>query len=384
MNSTPSPISLRSESRIELLDGFRCLAAMWVVIYHYYWRYVDVPDLSYYPKWSFSRYGYFGVQLFFMISGFVIYYSLERTTSIKEFLTKRYLRLAPTLIFCSILTYVAVNWWNDSPRIGEFESKTPLDFLFSFTFISPMIWRDLLGREDIKFVDGVYWSLWPEVIFYISASIVYFTSRKENFLRNWSLLVLVLWMLRVCTSPKLAGITPDFLLPLTSAYYKAFLFITFHLWAYFTVGVICYELWMKRKVSLLVWIIAAILFLMEMYFIAVDAERVLFPAAILLWVVFLLRPQWLGFLRWRPIQVIGLISYPLYLLHEGIGIVVSEKILKWTNHSIPVIWVLIMVLVIIILLSYFVFVFFEKPVTRALKGKLLGNKITPREHAAGA
>jgi peptidoglycan/LPS O-acetylase OafA/YrhL len=371
MKSSPS---LSNEPRIEILDGFRCIAVMAVIAYHYFFFFGMGEGLSDYPIWPVVTRGYFGVHLFFMISGFVIYRSMEQSTNMKEFLGKRYLRLAPSLILCSMITYVAIEWWNHSGRIGMYRVDTPLDFLFTFTFIHPEIWNGLLGRTDIQFVDGAYWSLWPEVVFYISASIIYFNSRKENFLRNWFLLVLAVNILRIVTSPKLAGFTPDFLVPITSAYYKSFLVMNLSYWPYFSAGILFYSLWTKRIPLLLVWVIAGALFLLEMYFIEWNGIRVLFAASMGLWVIFLRRPSWLGFLQWRPIQVIGLISYPLYLLHETAGLVLTEKLIGWTNHSVPIPLLLFVVWAVFIALAYFVFAVFEKPVTRALKRKLLPAK----------
>ncbi len=251
---------------------------------------------------------------------------MDQSNSIKEFLGKRYIRLAPSLVLASIITYCAITWWNSSDRIGMFSIDSPLDFLFSFTLIHPDIWNSILGRSDIEFIDGSYWSLWPEVVFYVSASIVYFNSRKENFLRNWFILALIVNLLRVATSPRLATFTPGFILPISSAYYRTFLILNLGYWIYFSVGILFYSLWMKRTPQRLVWVITVVLFLLEMYFIEHQIIRVLFVGAIGLWILFLFRPSWLGFLRWRSIQVIGLISYPLYLLHETAGLVLTEKI----------------------------------------------------------
>jgi peptidoglycan/LPS O-acetylase OafA/YrhL len=127
---------------------------------------------------------------------------------------------------------------------------------------------------------------------------------------------------------------------------------------------------------------AAMVLVLELYFIDANAIRILFIATIGLWIVFLLRPTWLRFLQWRPIQVVGLVSYPLYLLHETAGLVLTEKLVSWTNNSVPIALLLALVLVVFIFLAYFVFAFFEKPVTKALKGKLLGTKTSQKQHAA--
>ncbi|WP_313255403.1 acyltransferase family protein, partial [Empedobacter sp.] len=89
-------------SRISILDGLRVFAILIVIISHYLHKY----DLHGNQFLEFvQNYGYFGVPFFFVISGFVILYSLETTNSYKDFLKKRYIRLAPGMLICSILPF---------------------------------------------------------------------------------------------------------------------------------------------------------------------------------------------------------------------------------------------------------------------------------------
>ena len=89
-------------SRISILDGLRVFAILIVIISHYLHKY----DLHGNQFLEFvQNYGYFGVPFFFVISGFVILYSLETTNSYKDFLKKRYIRLAPGMLICSIITF---------------------------------------------------------------------------------------------------------------------------------------------------------------------------------------------------------------------------------------------------------------------------------------
>ncbi|MEJ0034462.1 MAG: hypothetical protein WDO15_30885 [Bacteroidota bacterium] len=160
--------------------------------------------------------------------------------------------------------------------------RSPADFLFSFTFIHPDVWNRLLGRDDITFVDGSYWSLWVEVVFYISAGIIYFSSRKENFLRNWFVIVFILNVFRIVIPPN-------------SAYYHAFMFPGIQHWTYFSVGIFLYALWMKRTPSKVVWVLASILLVLEIYLINSNGVRLLFALVIGVWFIFLYRPWLLRF-----------------------------------------------------------------------------------------
>src|SRR4030095_2287642 len=86
--STPGKI------RIGELDALRGLAALAVMIFHYTGHYgknvghVDRPLLE-------LALGNYGVQLFFMISGFVIFMTIEKTRTAMDFVVTRFSRLYP-------------------------------------------------------------------------------------------------------------------------------------------------------------------------------------------------------------------------------------------------------------------------------------------------
>jgi peptidoglycan/LPS O-acetylase OafA/YrhL len=67
-------------SRVEALDLLRLVAVAAVVIYHYgFWgpSSHDVPQVALPWMASFAQYGFLGVPVFFIITGFVIAYSLR-------------------------------------------------------------------------------------------------------------------------------------------------------------------------------------------------------------------------------------------------------------------------------------------------------------------
>ncbi|MEK4129105.1 acyltransferase [Solibacillus sp. FSL W8-0474] len=86
--------STESKDRLTELDALRGLAALAVVIFHYTTRYNELfgHEKSSYLNFTF---GHMGVNLFFMISGFVIFMTLRRINNVKEFAIKRAFRLYP-------------------------------------------------------------------------------------------------------------------------------------------------------------------------------------------------------------------------------------------------------------------------------------------------
>lgn len=87
--------------RIEYLDGLRGIAIIAVVMFH---GYVAFPDtLPFGDRFAVIplRLGWQGVQLFFLISGFVILMSLEACNDVASFVARRWLRLFPAMLICS-------------------------------------------------------------------------------------------------------------------------------------------------------------------------------------------------------------------------------------------------------------------------------------------
>src|SRR4051812_27279825 len=87
-----------SKKRIVLLDSFRCIAILLVVFYHFTYRWTSphaTINLYPYKNWygNISEYGLLGVSFFFIISGFVISFTLESTDSISAFYKNRFIRL---------------------------------------------------------------------------------------------------------------------------------------------------------------------------------------------------------------------------------------------------------------------------------------------------
>ena len=94
------PTSINLEKRIKHIDGLRGVAIIAVFGYH-----IFVIN----PKNIFLEFFFFhgdlGVNLFFLISGFVIFNSLNRSLNFLIFIKKRYFRLFPSMLFASLFFF---------------------------------------------------------------------------------------------------------------------------------------------------------------------------------------------------------------------------------------------------------------------------------------
>lgn len=98
---------LPANTRIESLDGLRGLAILLVLLFHTYSRWSDyIPWASIHKDFYVFKFGFLGVQLFFLISGFVIYMTLERCSSLSDFIFRRWLRLFPAMLIGTMLIYL--------------------------------------------------------------------------------------------------------------------------------------------------------------------------------------------------------------------------------------------------------------------------------------
>lgn len=141
--------------RFELLDLLRFLAAFAVVGYHWMFRGIEtgsIATLSYVGASEVASYGYLGVELFFLISGFVIALS-ARGRKASEFVVRRGVRLYPAFWAAVLITAAVAAAWG-APQFAV----TPIEVLANLTMV-PNVFNQPL-------VDAVYWTLFYEVIFY--------------------------------------------------------------------------------------------------------------------------------------------------------------------------------------------------------------------------
>lgn len=104
----------RPKHNYKAIDGIRAIAVLWVIFFHsWLFQYLDFKDVGEsifnYPYLIWITKGDLGVDLFFVISGFLIgtilFKELRRTGKLnfKNFYLRRFLRLLPVYIFAMIL-----------------------------------------------------------------------------------------------------------------------------------------------------------------------------------------------------------------------------------------------------------------------------------------
>jgi peptidoglycan/LPS O-acetylase OafA/YrhL len=328
--------------RLQALDLIRFIAAIAVVLYHY----LAQPNPSFPKLAAIAQFGYLGVPLFFMISGFVIAASAEQRTSL-QFVIARAARLYPAY-WLAVLFTSAIVWLlgTNPPSAGQ--------ILANLTMLN-----DYAGIANI---DGVYWTLQVELKFYacifllISLRLIH---RYHIWLPIWALVTL---------SHLITG-QPS----------KMGWFINPGYSCYFISGICLYLIW-KNKQSLstnLTLGLSTLLCVFQAYhqasdFISHNNQTASLIASLLVLIfhgVFLLIAFHKIILNNHPGYVLlGGLTYPVYLLHNQPGKILIENTTPYIGEGLAI----LVTTIVILFLSYLVYRFIEPSGSKLIKAAVFG------------
>lgn len=152
-----------------LMDVLRFLAAIFVMLFHYFSGSLkgNTDILS-----TLVIYGALGVELFFIISGFVIYNSIKDNW--RDYVISRWLRLYPLFWVCATITY-ALTILLGEPHLSFYKYLTNL-FIINNGKVANMI-------------DGSYWTLTIEIMFYFYIALFAYTIGKKRLIYFY-----ILWL----------------------------------------------------------------------------------------------------------------------------------------------------------------------------------------------
>jgi peptidoglycan/LPS O-acetylase OafA/YrhL len=289
-------------ARIAELDLLRFVAALGVVVYHFGTTPMRNGGIavSMFPSLStLVRYGYLGVDLFFLISGFVIVTSARRTTP-RAFLLHRALRLYPAFLAALVLTTLA---------IGAFEDIAARPSL-SLVLKNASMLPQYLGAARI---DDVYWTLAVELKFYALVALVLALG-----LRNQIEFVATGWI--ACLAALHFGL-PSKILSSVAMYPHGTLFATGVILAY----IYSDGLTLRRCVTLSVSAALSIetsIEAIDNFVVSIRAVDGVIVAGVVLAMilVFLWISRYPNRTRGAAkLSFLGALTYPLYLMHSRIG-----------------------------------------------------------------
>ena len=352
-------MQLLKEKRISVLDGLRGVAITLVVLYHTFSCHKEnIPWANTYHSFPIFKFGFLGVQLFFLISGFVIYMSLEKSESFKSFIYKRWLRLFPAMLIATIFIFIYSVFF-----IKTFAYPHLINALPGLLFLEPK-WLSLLFDTQIEPLEGVFWTLYVEFKFYVLFGISYFYFRKNAI----NLLSFLFAGALICEITRFLHV--DYLLNKSIFSF----FQNFIHFGWFVAGIWFYE---ARKNALRSsYIKSTIAALLSSAYMGLYSFNMGFgsglgtPVIGMLLYLFFVSSFHINFIKEvlssKLLILIGFISYPYYLIHERLMVKLTMYF-HTMFPSIPDMLTPIMSLTIIFIIAWVIAQYLEPTVRRLIK-----------------
>lgn len=278
--------------RLDNIDLLRAIAIVAVLLYHYTARFppsfygADRMPMTF--PW-----GRHGVDLFFAVSGFCIFMTLDSSRCLENFWSRRFARIQPAYVVAICITFAVVSLAGLPGR-----EAGPL------VALSNMAWVNVIPTWPN--IDSAYWSLVVELKFYLFIGLIYYAARGRNIALSWL----------AFTVPGIALAQFDGL-----PHQIGTLILIGPFAPFFLAGLLAWE-WPRLSSAHRFWIGAAtcLLLLATPRFDDYPGGGLLIGAAAFV----VLRMDWLRVPK--AITFVGLVSYSLYLLHQNIGYVIIRAL----------------------------------------------------------
>ncbi|MER6123381.1 acyltransferase [Streptomyces sp. NPDC001795] len=346
------------ENRLRALDGLRLIAALMVAAYHYGGRDGDVarawgqnPKHIFPTMHTLFSYGCLGVQVFFVISGFVICMS-GWGRPLRSFFASRASRLLPAY-WAAVILVTAVF---ALPMVA-YKTVSPSEFLVNLT-----MFQMPLGVHRVL---GVCWTLWAEVRFYalFALCIVLPGANRRRvimFCAGWTLAAVIahgakMPLLDIVLMPE---------------------------YAHFFIGGVGLYLVHRDRRDAYAWGIVAVNWLIGQHYAVQSLWHPAGPHAFSYrspWGIMLIVTLgfvavaaialgWLNWANWRWLTVAGALTYPFYLVHEHLGWVVIHVLHR--GLGIPPYGTVLLTVAAMLLLAWLLNRFVEERFTPKLRTAL--------------
>ncbi|WP_405925767.1 acyltransferase family protein [Streptomyces sp. NBC_00035] len=347
--AAPATAQRPPRPRLYMIDALRLLAALMVALHHYIGTYRanqpdnhiwDRPVSEIFPTlFPFATYGWIGVEFFFVISGFVICMS-SWSRRVRDFFVSRVIRLYPAYWFAVLFITAVLTLWP-----AEFTAIPSVKVILNLSMLQQ--------GEGAPAVEGVYWTLWSELRFYVIFMLVVATGLTYRKV-----------VMFCCVWGALAAVAPNSGIPLlvTAVNPEA---------AWFFIAGLALYLMHRFGQDQLLWGILGLNWVMSQnqLLARISVEKVSsWSVSLILYTLFLLLMLGIALgltdrIQWKWLTTAGSLTYPFYLLHYGIGTTLIHHLHDRIDARLLVPAVIIAMLT----LSRLVHRFVEVPLSRKLK-----------------
>jgi len=284
---------------------------------------------------------------FFLLSGYFAIRSIEQTNPV-EYAIKRFFKLYPVYWVAILITIPLVVTFLPSRAVSI------KDMLLNFTML-----QTILGADH---VDGAYWTLFCELVFYVLVFLVCVLKKQkyvDKLILLWTLFQVLL-----------------LIIPNVSVFIEVKKLNTLIYGHCFMAGasIACLEQKLginkpvsyKEKITIILLVVSIAFFIGQQFLQHELASGIflIFATAIVSLAIFAYKSNKLprrGIVLFKPLVFLAMISYPLYLLHQNIGYIIIRALdsIGLSNECF-----LIVPIGVIIALAYFLHQFVEKPVSK--------------------
>jgi len=281
------------------------------------------------PIAKICKYGYLGVDVFFIISGFIICYSLPADYTLKDlpvFVKKRLIRVEPpylvSIIFTLLVAYIAALYTHNPINVSWVNLLYHIGYINNFTTNS--------------YINVVYWTLGIEFQFYILIGLLFGMMNRSIYLLAF---IIIAFLSLSFVSIKGTSLIFE-QLPLFCAGILIF-YINFS------------ERYSKPVLVFLLFVTFGIIAYTDLSTFIVSV----FTIAIIL----------IPMHRYKAISFLATISYSLYLIHVPIGGRVINWSLRFVKTDVQRYWIIILALAICLITAYLFYILIEKWTTNISK-----------------
>ncbi|HQW68025.1 MAG TPA: acyltransferase [Flavobacterium sp.] len=331
---------------IDFLQVYRAIAALMVVVFHI------CLDLPFYFKRDFENLqsitaiGKFGVDFFFVLSGFIISYSyFDKEIKFKSYVLNRFLRIYLPYLPIGLFLYFAYTFL---PQLSN--GAREFNFLATFTLLP-------VGEPSLS----VAWTLMHEMLFYAIFAISMVNVKYFNrFLSIWMILIVLLYFTKIQT---------------TSVYLDYFLKVLFSPYNIeFVLGYISFLIIKKKgeiKNALLYGVILIVIFIvLKLVYVQLDyfVLNLIFSFSCMFFIFFAYNSISVKINKSSLIMKLGYASYSIYLIHLPVQAILFRLI---PHSSVIITFTIIITVAVFVALIYSHF--FENKFLFLLKKKLINN-----------
>ena len=361
-----------NQSRIDALTGIRGIAALWVLVHHLVTQYPLQDKLPVFVT-HIAEKGWLGVDLFFILSGFVIAFVHNKDFkthidihTVKNFLIKRIARIYPVHLVTTlslIPIYLAAKW--------SFGYSSPIDafslnkLLYSLTLTNGFGFQDSIGWNAPS------WSVSSEFLAYLTFPFLaaLFLQKQLSIKASlgWIILIFI-----VTTS--IGWFQTD-----KARYIAGWQWVSLRVLSEFMFGIFIFQIYrlnLKAPFSVLAFISSVIIITMSVTNTESHWDWIMILSfGLLIYSLTNTQHNISRFLSKNKMIYLGEISYSIYLCHGIIFMILNSAFKKTIpdNNGFMLVFSLCIYIITPIIIAHFMYKYVELPAQSYLKKKFLKN-----------